>query len=660
MSAGLEHLDAREIRELRTLFFAQAGELLEQVQSGLLRIEHDGADPGTLRVVRRSLHTIKGDAGSMGFDELARLCHRLEDVLGALADAPGRVAEGVEVLFAGTDALARMLTEASAGGAAPVPEEVLERIGSFLAVVADAAVAEVLSEYQALQASAAAARGQRLAVVRIALHPDCREGQVAALLVRERLGGGATTIAVWPDPERPASASARAYCYLVAAPDHDAVRRAVDLPGVVADATVGDWQAPVGAACPEPKAAPAADRSGDLRVESGKVDRILDLVGELIIGRSMLEQVVRDAGSGTEGVDLVERLGEVSAYLDRAVGDLQKGALRMRMVPLRFLFKKFPRVVRDLAHQLGKSARLEVEGQETELDKAIVDALFEPLTHLIRNAVDHGIESREARRASGKPEEGRVTLRAYHEASRIVVEIADDGAGIDAGKLVRTAVANGLVDAHAAASLAADEASRLVFLSGLSTADAVTATSGRGVGMDVVKSALEAVKGTVEVESSPGAGTCFRLRLPLTMTVVRTLLFDAGGRLFALPVGAISEVARVRPGELTTVDGSSCLVVREQIVSVIGLGDLLAGVPCGGDGGYLLILALRGRRFGLLVDRLRWQQELVIKSVDERWIESGIVAGASILGDGRVVLILDALAVVSRAVEVQKARLAVP
>jgi two-component system chemotaxis sensor kinase CheA len=391
-------------------------------------------------------------------------------------------------------------------------------------------------------------------------------------------------------------------------------------------------------------------------VEAGKVDRVLDLVGELVIGRSMLEQAVREADAGATAAELAERLGAASAFLDRAVGDLQKGALRMRMVPLRYVFKKFPRVVRDLAHQLGKAARLEIEGQETELDKGIVDALFEPLTHLVRNMVDHGVEPPEARRAAGKPEEGRITLRAYQEAARVVVEVADDGAGIDADKLIRAALERGLLDPAAAAALTPDAANRLLFLPGLSTADRVTATSGRGVGMEIVKNALDGVKGTVEIESRRGAGTCFRLRLPMTLAVIRTLLFDAGGRLYALPVGAIAEVARVRAGALTTVDGAGCLLLRGQLVSVIDLGGLLGGAA-GGPDGYVLVLALRGRRFGLLVERLRWQQELVVKPVDERWVDAGVVAGASIVGDGRVVLILDAAAVVARAVEAGKAGL---
>ncbi|HEY5997928.1 MAG TPA: chemotaxis protein CheA, partial [bacterium] len=408
-------------------------------------------------------------------------------------------------------------------------------------------------------------------------------------------------------------------------------------------------------ACGAGAAASASERTEVLRVDAAKVDRVLDLASELVIGRSMLEQVAREAAAGVTGPDLAERLAAASAAMDRALGDLQRSALRMRMVPLRYVFKKFPRVVRDLAHQLGKRAHLAIEGQETELDKGIVDQLFEPLTHLVRNMVGHGVEGPAERATAGKPAEGLITMRAYQEGAHIVIEVGDDGRGIDSGRLVARALERGLLDEAAAAALPEEERLRLVFASGVSTADRITETSGRGVGMDAVKSALEAVKGTVEIESRPGRGTRFRLRLPLTLAVVRTLLFDAGGRLYALPVAAIAEVARIRPGELTSVDGRPCLRLREQVVSVVELGGLLGGAR-GGAGRYVLVLALRGRRVGLLVDTLRWQQELVVRPVDGRWVDAGVVAGASILGDGGVVLILDAFAVVARSIETERVR----
>ncbi|MHB8836689.1 MAG: chemotaxis protein CheA [Candidatus Methylomirabilia bacterium] len=669
MINSLEHLDDREIGELRSLFFAQSGELLDQVQASLLHLEHDGADPETLRSVKRALHTIKGDATSMGFENPGHLCHRLEDVLAAMTADPERNADGVEVLIAGMDALTCIMGTLEAGGSGTIPPRLLERIEGFLEPVGGAgqtATAEPLTEYQRLQAREAVAGGLQLFEVEISLHPGCREPQVGALMVRERLRQAGKLVALWPDPERGEVPAAAIFRFLAAAADLGTLRAATRLPGVVACATVRPWKQTVAgdesAAPPAQQAVaqPVSERSEVLRVEASKIDQILDLVGELIIGRSMLGQAAREAAGGSVGPDFAERLHAVNAYLERTVADLQKNSMRMRMVPIRFLFKKFPRVVRDLSRQLGKQVRLELEGQGTELDKGIVDALFEPLTHLVRNMADHGLETPEERRAAGKGEEGLITLRAYQEAARIVIEVADDGRGIDTARLKRRAVERGFLGEAEAGALSREEALQLVFLSGLSTAEQVTETSGRGVGMDAVKSAVAAVKGFVEIESQPGVGTCFRLRLPLTLAVIRTLLFEAGGRLFALPVAAIAEVARIRSGEVTTVDGRNCLLLRDQVVSVISLGELFRLPAAAGEGGYLLVLALRGRRFGLLVDRLHSQQELVIKPVDDRWLEAGTVAGASILGDGRVVLILDALGVVSRAIVAERARLEAP
>lgn len=666
MSLGIEQLDAGELGDLRKVFFAQSAELLENVQDALLRLERDAVDPETLRSVKRSLHTVKGDATSMGFEEVGHLCHRLEDVLAVMSADPSRVPGGVEILMAGRDALERSLADLERGGSGGPPADLVGRIERFAALAAapDGGVATAqLTEYGQLQARAALARGEELFELEVTLHPDCRERQVGALLIGERLRSAGTLVAVWPDPEDDGSASSSSFRFLAGATDQQPLRAACAMPGVAAQVEVRPWRPAAGAGA-APAAPAAASAVGPehghgevLRVEAAKIDQILDLVGELIIGRSMLEQATREADTGTAGPDLAERLHAVGAYLERTVGDLQKSAMRMRMVPIRFLFKKFPRVVRDLANQLGKRIRLDIEGQETELDKGIVDVLFVPLTHLVRNMADHGLGTPEERRAAGKAEEGRIQLRAFQEAASIVIEVADDGRGIDAAKLARSAVERGCIGEEAARALSREDALRLVFLSGVSTAQSVTETSGRGVGMDAVKSAMDAVKGSIEIESAPGEGTCFRLRLPLTLAVLRSLLFDVGERLFALPVAAIAEVVRIHPGDLTSVDGQRCLLLRDRVVSVLSVGELFNLSSSGETGRYLLVLTLRGRRFGLLVERLRWQQELVIKSVDERWIDAGTVAGASILGDGRVVLILDAAAIVARGAEQQRARL---
>jgi two-component system chemotaxis sensor kinase CheA len=680
-------LSAEEGRELRRIFFAQAHEIAEELQDVLLRIE---ADPGAgeeLKVLKRLLHTLKGDANSMGFTVLGHFCHRLEDVLVDFAGlGAARRREGLGVLYAGADEIRRLLAAAEGGAEGGAPEELIGTIDRFVNGAAEAAPAEAapaLTEYQELQIQDARERGQRLYEVTVQFHPECGEKGVAALMVADRVTLRGQVVRAVPALGSAAMDEAAGMTLLVGSPqDEEELERELHIAGITLEATVrpafpgeGAPAAAPAAAASSAAPAPAPAVGGEvparaqpapvakseiLRVESAKVDRILDLVGELIIGRSMLDQAARHIEAGTAGAEVSARLLAVNAYLERTVSDLHKGVMKMRMVPVQSLFRKFPRMIRDLANLREKRVRLEMHGEETELDKGIVDALGEPLTHLIRNMVDHGIEAPEARRRAGKAEEGTVTLRAFHEASQIVIEAADDGGGIDTERLKQKAVALGQIGAAEAEKLTDAEACRLVFLSGLSTAESVSETSGRGVGMDAVKNAVEAMKGTVEIESAPGRGATFRLRLPITLAVIKALLFEAGSRLFAIPVAAIAEVARVLAQELKSVDGRPAMLWRDQVLVVVDLRELFRIAGAGGGKKFVLVLSLGGRRVGLLIDRLLWQQELVVKAMDERYLSSNLVAGASILGDGKVVLILDAVALVAKAIAVEKEKQAVP
>jgi two-component system chemotaxis sensor kinase CheA len=299
--------------------------------------------------------------------------------------------------------------------------------------------------------------------------------------------------------------------------------------------------------------------------------------------------------------------------------------------------------------------RLDVRGKETELDKGIVDVLGEPLLHIIRNAVDHGLEPPDERLASGKSEEGVVTLRAYHEAAQIVVEVSDDGRGLSVQRLKEKARREGHLSSEEYDRLSDREAADLIFISGLSTAEEVSDVSGRGVGMDAVREAVEQMKGSVEVETEPGRGTTFRIRLPLTLAVIRSLLIRVGSKSYAIPISSVAEVVRVRADEIQTVGGQSTIVLREKCISCIDLHGIFGAPAAETDRRFVLILALGARRVGLPVDQLLGQQELVIKAVDRHYVAADLVKGASILGDGRVIFILDVPALFRRAVEFVRA-----
>jgi two-component system chemotaxis sensor kinase CheA len=387
-----------------------------------------------------------------------------------------------------------------------------------------------------------------------------------------------------------------------------------------------------------------------LRVEAQRVDKILNLVGELVIGRSMIGQVLSELLERYRKDDLVKRLGETNAFMEKALSQLQKNVMKIRMLPISRIFRKFPRVVRDLSLEKGKEINLVIRGEKTDLDKSILDAIGEPLLHLVRNAVDHGIEPPAERERKGKPRTGSVTLSASPEGNQIVIEVADDGAGIDPDRLRRKAVEAGIKTRDEADRLSDDEALNLIFLSGFSTAEKVTDISGRGLGMDIVRTIAESLKGRVSVQSEPGVGSSFTLRLPLTLAIIRAMLFSVGGRLLAFPMASVEKIVRIKDADVHSVSGKTVLRFRDRVISLFPLGELLT-LPEDGAGRlpqkFVIVVGHNGAFSGFIVDRILGQQELVIKVLEDHWNTVRYTAGASILGNGQVVLIMDVPALVA-------------
>jgi two-component system chemotaxis sensor kinase CheA len=323
------------------------------------------------------------------------------------------------------------------------------------------------------------------------------------------------------------------------------------------------------------------------------------------------------------------------------------------MVPVEQLFRRFPRVVRDIAKLCGKDVALEVSGEHTDLDKGILDALSEPLTHLVRNAVDHGIEPADERLSAGKPARGTISLNAYHQGTQVIIEIRDDGRGIDLNNIREHAIKNGLIKLEDSTRLSDQDVMNLIFEPGFSTASEVTEVSGRGVGMDVVRTVLDRLKGTVHVTSSKSKGTTIQLRVPLTLASIQTLLFRVGGRLFAVPLSAVVEITRIQDQEIHKVDQREVLRLRDQILTLVRLNQLNRIHPVETQSGkktknFVVVIGLAEKRFGLVVDSMVGEEELVIKALPGEIVSSDLVSGASILGDGTVVLILNVPAILSR------------
>lgn len=401
-----------------------------------------------------------------------------------------------------------------------------------------------------------------------------------------------------------------------------------------------------------------------VRVESTKLDALLNLAGEMVIARSVINQIQPELEREFPRSELVGRLGIAGMQMGKLISELQKRVLKLRMVTIDHVFRRFARPMRELAAECGKEFELQIVGGETELDRTLVDLVYEPLLHLLRNAVDHGLETIEERRNAGKPQAGRIVTRAYHEGNQVVVEVTDDGRGIDITAVKAKAIRCGAISKLHADQMPDEEACQLVFTEGLSTAEGITQLSGRGIGMTAVKSVVEQLRGTITVNSEAGKGTCFTIRLPLTLAIIRALLFNAAGRLFALPLLAITEIAPAEASGIVNLDGMEHYRLHDRFVSLVRPGAVLgfdrrqggSGAALRGEPAqmFLIVLLAGNKRYAVIADEIIGEQELVIKPLDGVWVENDALAGASLLGDGRVVLIMDAEMVFRKAVKYER------
>jgi two-component system chemotaxis sensor kinase CheA len=682
--------------ELRELFFESAAEILQNMNEAGLALEDHPADKENLRSVRRAVHTLKGDSAACGFRELSELAHELEDVL-----TPELAKENAalipEVVLTAADTFHEMLAayrdhlQPPDGGAlrdhinrllhkSPSPPEK----SSALEAKFD------WNEYERLMIAEAFRRGE--AVYNVALHLDSESLLPAAAfeLVRKALEGAGKIMVLHPESAAQAASTNLIEAAISSTKSIDWIRKHCQVPSVVSriavtKCSVGDTaprdlleilveaeaaavSATVGSGSPElitdhqdeshePVASSGlahAAAENSLRVDAGRIDTVMNLVGELIIGKSMLQRTITEFERTHPKDPLRGKFADALAFQSRVLGELQKSVMKIRMVPVEQLFRRFPRVVRDVAKLRNKEINLEIAGQNTDLDKSILDALGEPLAHLVRNAADHGIETAAERVAAQKPSRGTVRLDAYHEGDQVVIEISDDGRGLDREKILRRAIECGIVGANDTARLNNSDIMNLIFEPGLSTADEVTEISGRGVGLDVVKSAVDNLKGSIELESELGQGTTFRLMVPLTLASIQSLLFHVSGKLYAVPLAMVVEITRVSEGEIHRVDNHEVFQLREQVLTLVRLERLESSAARAREKRiFVIVIGSGSRKFGLAVDSLMGEEELVIKALEDRLVTSPLVSGASILGDGTVVLILNVPAVISHLSRIQ-------
>ena len=391
---------------------------------------------------------------------------------------------------------------------------------------------------------------------------------------------------------------------------------------------------------------PEHKSSSTIRVDHERLDHLMNLIGELIINRNRYTLIARsleDSGHDVDISQVAQSLSETTYAMARISDDLQDTIMKVRMVPVSSVFSRFPRLVRDLSRKSGKEVDLVMEGEETELDKSVVEVIGDPLVHLIRNSVDHGIEPEEERVAAGKPPHGKVTLRAFHKGNSVAIEIEDDGKGIDPAKMREVAVHKGLMSAEEAAQLDDREAIELIFAPGFSSAEKITDISGRGVGMDVVRTNIKNLKGSVSTHSEVGKGTRFTLSLPLTLAIIDALMVNVSGQMYAIPLDAVSETTKIEAVRLTDVKGRKAVTLRGEVLGVVELAEML-GLPRTDPLPEVLAVVVihdNDRRLGLVVDRLLERQEIVIKPLGAYLGDLKGISGATIMGDGSVILILD-------------------
>ena len=426
------------------------------------------------------------------------------------------------------------------------------------------------------------------------------------------------------------------------------------------------------ASAPAPKPAPSRERDADkkvpaassnsavaqeqtIRVEVKRLDHLMNLIGELVLGKNRLLKIYDDVEERYEGEKFLEELNQVVSSLSLVTTDIQLAVMKTRMLPIAKVFNKFPRMIRDLSRDLGKQIDLEISGEETELDKSIVEEIGDPLVHIIRNSCDHGIEDPETRKAMGKPEKGLVQLKAYNEGNHIVVEIVDDGKGLDADMLKAKSIEKGIITEREADAMSEKEAFGLIFKPGFSTAAKVTNVSGRGVGMDVVKTNIEKLNGIIDIESEVGKGTVMKLKIPLTLAIIQSLLVGTQEEFYAIPLASVLETVRVPIDDIYTIDGKNVLRLRDEVLSLVRLSDVFGvnKVFDGGDQTYVVIIGVAEAKLGIIVDTLVGQEEIVIKSMGDYLQNIPGIAGATIRGDGRVTLIIDVGAMMEMAKDIK-------
>jgi len=690
-----------DMNQYLSMFIDESNDHLQSLNENMLQLESNPEDLGIVQVIFRSAHTLKGMAATMGFEDLASLTHKMENVLDLVRNEKLKMQDFIfDTLFKGLDALETMVQDITGGGEGKA--DVSSIVAALQAIesgewkggdtpAADASqsgdstelAAVELDEFQYSVLEQSISEGHQVHFIEVHVSEQSQLKAVRAYMVFDLLERSGEVVKAFPsveDIEQDKFERSFSLYYITTKEAQElekailgiseidsakvvpldqeslqhmtsqAIAAAAELTAAVEAAT-----APVAAtaeaspqsegaakeaaqkeaakpAAPKPTAAP----SRTIRVDIERLDVLMNLFSELLIDRSRLEQLASETGNND--------LSDTVAHLSRVSTDLQNIVLKLRMVPVDTVFNRFPRMIRDLAKTLDKKIDLVITGAETELDRTVIDEIGDPLVHLLRNAVDHGVENVAERIAAGKPEMGTVNLRAFHSGNHVFIEIEDDGKGIYREKLLKTAISRGVITEEQGAKMSDDEVNQLLFAPGFSTADKISDISGRGVGLDVVKSKITSLGGNVTIHSTPGKGTNFSVQLPLTLSIIAAMLVRLGSEKYAIPLSSIVETAIVQREQVRNIHGNKMITFRESLIPYLSLSEVF-GVPDFNDADEketeIVVIRKGDRLAAVSVEEFIGQSEIVLKSMGNYLPAIEGISGATILGDGQVALIVD-------------------
>lgn len=567
-----------EMAEIFESFLIETQEIFDRLNQDLLELEKRPTDKELHNTIFRAVHTVKGTSSFVGFEQLTELAHNFEDVLNKIRRGELTVTSDImDVMFEAFDLMKELLQRIQAKNTEPI---------ELTGIIA------------------------KLQVIGQTAQESPKEPPVPI--------DQSTLTETEPIPQAALEATAQPI---------------VETKSATTDATPATASS----------SAQAKVIDSTIRVDITRLDGLMNLVGELVLGRNRLSQIAYQLNEQYEGIQAVRELADTSSQIDFITTELQMAVMKTRMVPIAKVFNKLPRLIRDLSKDMGKDIDLQIFGEETELDKSIIEELNDPLVHILRNAADHGVETPEERIAAGKPAQGKIIIKAEHEGNHIVIAIEDDGKGMDPEKLKSKAIEKGLLTEAEAKEMTKREVLNLIFLPGFSTAAKVTNVSGRGVGMDVVRTNIAKLKGIIDIDSEIGAGSKFTIKLPLTLAIIQGLLVESKKEIFSIPLASVLEVVRVQASEISTINGKEVIRLRDTVLSLVHI-DVVFGRERSVERPawmYIVVIGLGERRLGIVVDSLLGQREVVIKSLGEYLGTIPGIAGSTILGDGRVIMIID-------------------